>query len=43
VLLIRLYERTGNLMAPMMAHAVFNLINLILMLWLPELVDMNTP
>lgn len=43
VLLTRLYERTGNLWAPIFAHAIFNSINLALMLWLPELIETQTP
>ena len=43
VLLTRLYERTGNLWAPIFAHAIFNSINLVLMLWLPEMIETQTP
>jgi membrane protease YdiL (CAAX protease family) len=43
VILIRLYEKTGNLWAPIMAHAFFNSINLSLMLMVPEMIEMNTP
>lgn len=43
VLLTRLYERTGNLWAPIFAHAIFNSINLGLMLWLPEMIETQTP
>jgi membrane protease YdiL (CAAX protease family) len=32
VLLVWLYEATGNLLAPVIAHAVFNLANLLLLL-----------
>ena len=42
VLLTRLYERTGNLWAPIFAHAIFNSINIGLMLWLPEMIETNT-
>jgi membrane protease YdiL (CAAX protease family) len=43
VLLTRLYEHTSNLWAPIFAHAIFNSINLGLMLWLPELIETQTP
>ena len=43
VLLTRLYERTGNLWAPIFAHAIFNSINLGLMLLLPEMIETQTP
>ena len=43
VLLTRLYERTSNLWAPIFAHAIFNSINLGLMLWLPDMIETHTP
>ncbi len=43
VLLTRLYEHTSNLWAPIFAHPIFNSINLGLMLWLPELIETQTP
>jgi hypothetical protein len=42
ILLIRLYEETGNLLAPIAAHALFNLVNLAWLLgqdWLVDLLE----
>ncbi len=36
ILLIRLYERTGNIAAPMLLHAFFNLTMILLMLLFPD-------
>ncbi len=43
VMLAKLYERSGNLWAPIFAHAIFNSINLALMLWLPEMIETQAP
>ncbi len=37
------YEKTGNLWVPILAHSLFNLINLGLMLWLPLWMETPSP
>jgi len=44
ILLTRLYERTGNIAAPMVFHALFNLTNMALILLFPNTVGpLNSP
>ncbi|MBI3869434.1 MAG: CPBP family intramembrane metalloprotease [Verrucomicrobia bacterium] len=38
-ILVFVYESTGTLLAPILAHATFNAANLILFLWLPKFVE----
>jgi len=37
------YEKTGNLWVPILAHSLFNVINLGLMLWLPLWMETPSP